>query len=88
MHGSVGTSLAALAAAVEALCGGRGLIELGGRAMRPGEPRAMVADTDRLVGATGFHRSFTLTDAIAAYLNDLCAGLPAATPRLRASASA
>ncbi len=62
----VGTSLAVLARAVEAMCDVDGLFQLGARNPGIHEPRSMVADIDRLVGATGFRRAYTLTDAIAA----------------------
>ena len=77
----IGTSLSVLARTVEALCDAGGLFQLGARKPGAGEPRSMVADTDRLVGATGFRRDYTLTDAVASLLHGGCCPTAAAMPR-------
>lgn len=77
----IGTSLSVLARTVEALCDVNGLFQLGARKPGTGEPRSMVADTDRLVGATGFRRDYTLTDAVASLLHGGRCSTAAAMPR-------
>lgn len=64
-------SFGELGAIIEKLSGRSGVVRTGMRALRPGEPRSLVADISRLRDEVGFRASIDLEAGLAQYLSQL-----------------